>query len=37
MEKGLMWISVAFAVSIGICITKSPWCLWALTLPLFAY
>nr|DAW88477.1 MAG TPA: hypothetical protein [Caudoviricetes sp.] len=28
------WISVAVAVSVGIYITKSAWCLWAFILPI---
>ena len=32
---GVMWVSVAIAVSIGIYITKSPVCLWALFVPTF--
>lgn len=28
-----MWISASAAVTVGMCITKSAWCLWALLIP----
>lgn len=31
--KVAKWVSVAIAVSVGIYYTKSPWCLWALLIP----
>lgn len=30
---GLAWLSTAIAVSVGIYITGSAWCLWAFLLP----
>lgn len=31
-----IWISTAAAVSVGIWVTHSAWCLWALILPAMA-
>lgn len=31
--KGMKWIGVAIAVSVGIYITASAWCLWAFLIP----
>ena len=28
-----MWVATAIAVIVGMIITKSPWCLWALLIP----
>lgn len=33
----ITWISTCVAVSVGIIITHSPWCLCALFIPMFAY
>ena len=33
---GIMWASVSAAVSVGLCMTRSPWCLWAFLLPALA-
>lgn len=30
-----MWISVVTVISIGILVSGSPWCLWALIIPAF--
>ncbi len=30
---GMMWLSVSVAVSVGLYVTHSPWCLWAFLLP----
>jgi len=30
---GLMWLSVSAAVSVGLYVTHSAWCLWAFVLP----
>lgn len=30
---GLMWLSVSAAVSVGLYVTHSAWCLWAFLLP----
>ena len=30
---GLMWLSVSAAVSVGLYVTLSAWCLWAFLLP----
>ena len=29
----MVWLSTAIAVSCGICVTHSAWCLWALLIP----
>lgn len=31
--KGMKWIGVSIAVSVGIYITGSAWCLWAFLIP----
>lgn len=33
IAKGMKWIGVALAVSVGIYVTGSAWCLWALLIP----
>jgi len=36
MEEFAKWIGTAVAVSVGLYITKSPWCLWAFVIPVMA-
>jgi hypothetical protein len=36
LKNWVKWVSVGVAVSVGICITKNPNCLWAFFIPCFS-